>query len=460
MSLEALATLAMGGLFITLFCWRDLKEKMARKTNNHILRGLVYLIFLILSLSLYLAICYWFVPGLFSRGKVDVATFSKALGIAVLTFGAGSTTYFDKTNLKFSPYKLLLDLLMSTIPDPTPADDLGKLRKEVRLRKCEKLIEGAKGLRQQASDDERWDPLSQKWTYLGIDYLWCEISDLSTYDKEMEQPEIALHDIRHRETELEDELIEKLDDYISSFYVTNGLTREDRQKIVDTLDMPSLVMPIEDIHSQLASRLFQNGMIGFILGAVNGLILASSPKISVDWGGLSFVSGIAFASFCALISYSECSLGGWKMVAGLGTIAGIVSSLIFFLGILILNGASISGGILNRILSYMAGGGMFGAIVSLIAFYASGSLWLNKERWLRYTWQRIIFFGSLAGFGVALLFLAIGKPSTLDFFRLLRGFLLGFVATSGLVLTMKDEAARSRQSGNGRAPLGSAKRHA
>jgi hypothetical protein len=180
----------------------------------------------------------------------------------------------------------------------------------------------------------------------------------------------------------------------------------------------------------------------------------------VDWGGLSFVSGIAFASFCALISYSECSLGGWKMVAGLGTIAGIVSSLIFFLGMLILNGASNSGGILNRILSYMAGGGMFGAIVSLIAFYASGSLWLNKERWLRYTWQRIIFFGSLAGFGVALLFLAIGKPSTFDFFRILRGFLLGFVATSGLVLTMNDEAVRSRQSGNGRAPFGSAKRHA
>jgi len=179
---EAIAALTAGAVLIAIICWRDANEKMSRKTSNPLLKAFVYCIFLLLTLALYLAISYWFVPELFDQDQVDAATFTKVLGIALLTFGAGSTTYPAIGDLKVSPYRMLLDLLMSTIPDPTPVDDLGKLRKEVRQRKCHQLITGARDLRNQAIQDERWDELGDEWTDLGLDYLWCELTELNTLD--------------------------------------------------------------------------------------------------------------------------------------------------------------------------------------------------------------------------------------------------------------------------------------
>lgn len=153
MGLEEVFTLATGALFISLICWRDANQKISRKTSNNLLKAFVYCIFLLLALLLYVIICYWFVPELFAREGVDAVTFSKVLGIAVLTFGAGSTTYFENANLKVSPYRMLLDLLMSTIPDPTSVDDLGKLRKEVRPSPSTTLDSGRRSCRMISSQN-------------------------------------------------------------------------------------------------------------------------------------------------------------------------------------------------------------------------------------------------------------------------------------------------------------------
>ncbi len=445
---EAIVTLTAGAVLIAIICWRDANEKMSRKTSNPLLKAFVYCIFLLLTLALYLAISYWFVPELFTQKKVDTATFTKVLGIALLTFGAGSTTYPAIGNLKVSPYRMLLDLLMSTIPDPTPVDDLGKLRKEVRQRKCHQLITGARDLRHQAIQDERWDELGDEWTELGLDYLWCELTELNTLEQEMEEPQMALHDMQQREAELQDQILEKLDTYISSFYVKNGLTRDDRQKIVDILGMPSLVLPIGDVHSRLAGHLFQNAMVGFVLGCLNGMILHFSPRFAdVSPGALYLLAGLSFAGFCTLISYSERSLGGWKAVLGLGAIAGMLSSLFFSFGLSVLEGGIRQAGIGDQIARTGSFGAMFGAVIALLAFHAREVSLFSQVRWLRSRLRRMVFFGVLAGLAMLILSTVVGETVSLGPGRMLRSFLIGFVSAMGLVLTSMETSPTADRGG-------------
>ena len=445
---EAIATLAAGAVLIAIICWRDANEKMSRKTSNPLLKAFVYCIFLLLTLALYLAISYWFVPELFDQDQVDAATFTKVLGIALLTFGAGSTTYPAIGNLKVSPYRMLLDLLMSTIPDPTPVDDLGKLRKEVRQRKCHQLITGARDLRNQAIQDERWDELGDEWTDLGLDYLWCELTELNTLEKEMEEPQMALHDMQQREAALQDQILERLDTYISSFYVKNGLTRDDRQKIVDILGMPSLVLPIGDVHSRLAGHLFQNAMLGFVLGCILGMVLYGPRAESVLQGGLFFVCGISFALFCTITSYAERSRSGWKDVLGLGAIAGMISSFLFLLGVGMMKGTILDPGVGARILKIGVYGTIFGAVIALLAFHARQVSLFSQVRWLRSTPRRLLVFGCLAGLASMVLFSIASQQGGSAPGVLLRGFLVGVIAAIGVVLTSTENTT-----GNGRSHL-------
>ncbi len=456
MGWEAMAALATGAVFISLICWRDANERMSRKTNNSLLKAFVYCIFLLLTLALYLLICHWLVPELFV-GKSDPSSFGKVLTIALLTFGAGSTTYFETANLKVSPYRMLLDLLMSTIPDPTPEDDLDKLRKEVRLRECTQLINSARDLREQARQDERWDKLQAEWSDLGIDYLWCELKDLNTLDEEMQQPEMALHDMRKREAELQDQILEKLDEYISSFWVKNGLTRDDRQKIVDILGVSSLVLPIKDVHSRLAGRLLQNAVVSFFLGIIFGLALLLGKDPPTRVGSFLFVNAISFAVFCTITSYAEHSRTGWKAVLGLGAIAGMIASVLLSIGLFMVRDPQTGmvrnpqTGIWEQILKYGVYGTLLAATVALLMFYARETSLFSQVRWLRSSFQRVIFFGILTGLAWMVLvnfFYLLGNSPSVDGYRyrLLRGFLVGFIAAMGVVVTSTEDSRSSNRS--------------
>jgi hypothetical protein len=229
--------------------------------------------------------------------------------------------------------------------------------------------------------------------------------------------------------------------------VKNGLTRDDRQKIVDILDFPSLVLPINDLHSHLAGRIFQNAMVGFVLGCLIGMILHFSPRLAdLPAGGLYVVSGICYALVCALISYSEHSLGGWKAVMGLGTIAGMISSLLFVIGVRILRGTVFKPGVWEQITATGTFGAMFGAMIVLLAFHAREISLFSQVRWLSSTLQRVLFFGGLAGMGMILLSYLAGGAETLDPGRILRSFLIGFIAAVGLVLSTTENSPTANRS--------------
>lgn len=322
-----------GGLILFLLCWKDLGGALASKPHTRLSRIFIFIIFYSISLLIYIVLCALITidPSIITGSQQitlasenlleSILEILKPLVVAFLGFGLGDASIFG-----FRFYHWLLnDVLIPAMTSGEIETPLSRdqILESMRSKQCEELLDSARALRLMAKDKPNWDTLDSILSPEYYEELRRDLRDCIRIESDLvaREPNRALDDVREQKIELEQLIEDTINEYISHFYVRNGITEEDRIRIATALRIYS---PSAERPRIRTSMDFRNAIIGAAGGIVIGLLIQPDDRAMI-WVGALAVGWMIMLLNHAVVSASS----DWSLMVGFGGLAGGSAHLIW-----------------------------------------------------------------------------------------------------------------------------------